>query len=293
VERFGRGRLVANLRGDDFTALKNHMTKRWGPPRVADFIQHVRSVFKYAFDTELLDRPVRFGPGFSRSSQKTIRLHKAGQGPKLFTREEIRRLVSAAGVQLEAMILFGVNCGFGNTDVATLPLSALNLETGWLDYPRPKTSIPRRCPLWPETVEDLKEVLARRPKPKEEHASLAFLSVRGTPVVSVREKDRTDGMAVAFGNLLRKVGINSRKGLGFYTLRHTFRTVADEARDQPAANCIMGHEIPRMSSVYRERISDERLKAVTDHVRNWLFAAPTAETPKAEPKSAGTGDEEE
>ena len=26
-----------------------------------------------------------------------------------------------------------------------------------------------------------------------------------------------------------------------------------------------------MSSVYREGISDERLKAVTDHVRNWLF----------------------
>ncbi len=29
-----------------------------------------------------------------------------------------------------------------------------------------------------------------------------------------------------------------------------------------------------MASVYRERISDERLKAVADHVRKWLFAAP-------------------
>jgi hypothetical protein len=26
-----------------------------------------------------------------------------------------------------------------------------------------------------------------------------------------------------------------------------------------------------MASVYRERISDERLRAVTDHVRAWLF----------------------
>ncbi len=26
-----------------------------------------------------------------------------------------------------------------------------------------------------------------------------------------------------------------------------------------------------MSSVYRERISDERRKAVSDHVRQWLF----------------------
>jgi integrase len=59
----------------------------------------------------------------------------------------------------------------------------------------------------------------------------------------------------------------------FYTLRHTFRTVADEAKDQPAVDFIMGHEVPHMSSVYRETISDVRLKAVADHVRAWLFPA--------------------
>jgi hypothetical protein len=45
------------------------------------------------------------------------------------------------------------------------------------------------------------------------------------------------------------------------------------AKDQPAVDHIMGHESPHMSTVYRERISDERLKAVTDHVRGWLFPA--------------------
>jgi integrase len=77
-----------------------------------------------------------------------------------------------------------------------------------------------------------------------------------------------------FSRLLRRLGVNGRKGLGFYTLRHTFRTVADEAKDQPAADFIMGHEVPHMSSVYRESISDERLKAVADHVRAWLFGSP-------------------
>jgi integrase len=67
-----------------------------------------------------------------------------------------------------------------------------------------------------------------------------------------------------------------RKGLGHYTLRHTFRTVADEAKDQPAADFIMGHESPHMSSVYREKISAERLRAVAEHVRAWLW-------PKASP----------
>ena len=54
-------------------------------------------------------------------------------------------------------------------------------------------------------------------------------------------------------------------------MRHTFRTVADEAKDQPAADFIMGHETPHMSSVYRETISDARLKAVSDYVRVWVF----------------------
>jgi hypothetical protein len=31
------------------------------------------------------------------------------------------------------------------------------------------------------------------------------------------------------------------------------------------------HEVSHISSIYRETISDARLKAVTDHVRNWLF----------------------
>ena len=83
------------------------------------------------------------------------------------------------------------------------------------------------------------------------------------------------------GKLLKRLSINGRNRLGFYTLRHTFRTIADEARDQPAADFLMGHEVPHMSSVYREKISDERLKAASEYVRVWLFppAKATAHLP--------------
>jgi integrase len=169
------------------------------------------------------------------------------------------------------MILLGINCGFGNSDCGNLPLSAVNLEARMIDFPRPKTGIARRCPLWPETVEALREVAGKRPVPKnEEHAGLVFITKYGLPWA----KDTADQtLAKEFGKLLRALDINGRKGLGFYTLRHTFRTIADEAKDQPAADYIMGHEVPHMSSVYRETLSDERLKAVTDHVRVWLFPA--------------------
>lgn len=50
----------------------------------------------------------------------------------MFEAQELRRLIAAANVQLKAMILLGVNCGFGNADCGTLPLSALDLDGGFV-----------------------------------------------------------------------------------------------------------------------------------------------------------------
>jgi integrase len=213
---------------------------------------------------------VRYGQAFKRPSRKVVRIDRARKGPKLFTADEIRRLLAAAGTSMRAMILLGINGGFGNADCGRLPLSAVDLEAGMIDFPRPKTGIARRCPLWPETVAALRDALAKRPAPKDEaDAGLVFITKFGLPWA----KDTADQtLAKEFGKLLRHLGINGRKGLGFYTLRHVFRTVADESKDQPATDYIMGHEVAHMSSVYRETISDGRLKAVTDYVHGWLFA---------------------
>jgi integrase len=269
VAEMGKSRLMADLGPDDFAALRNKLARRYGPHGLGTAIQCIRCVCKFAFDAELIDRPIRFGPGFKRPSKKTLRLHRAAQGPKLFTAEEVRRLIDAAKQPLRAMLLLGINAGFGNSDCGNLPLSAVNFDTGWIDYPRPKTGIPRRCPLWPETVAAIREALAARPEPKNpEHAGLVFITSRR---LAWAKATNDCPVAKETAKLLRALKINGRKALGFYTLRHTFRTVADEAKDQPAADYIMGHEVPHMSSVYRETISNERLKAVTDHVRAWLF----------------------
>ena len=57
--------------------------------------------------------------------------------------------------------------------------------------------------------------------------------------------------------------------------------MADEAKDQPAADSHHGPSRDDMASVYRETISDERLKAVADHVRSWLFTIPARGNKKA------------
>jgi integrase len=278
----GKHRPVTALDPQDFAALKSKLAKKNGPPRMSTIVQVIRCAFKHAYETGILDRPIRFGPAFKRTSKKTLRLHRAKQGPKLFAAWEVRALVEGAlvvgkegpelvrpGAQLKAMILLGINCGFGNTDCGTLSQGAVDLERGIIDFPRPKTGIPRRCVLWSETVPAIRGALAARPQPKQAaDASLVFITKYGQ---SWSKTNNAGPLTQAMRKLLDKLGLNGHRS--FYTLRHTFRTVADEAGDQPAADYVMGHEVVHMSSVYRERISDERLRAVVNHVRGWLFPA--------------------
>jgi integrase len=285
VARFGKGRRVDDLRPDDFASLRDRLARRWGPARLQMAVARVRTVLRYGYEAELLDRPVRTGPGFKPPSEKVLRLHKAAQGPKLFTAEQIRRMLDAAGVQRRAQILLGINCGLGNADCGKLPLAAVNLDAALLDFPRPKTGIPRRCVLWPETVAALREVLAARPQPRDPaDAGLVFITSAGRPWLRA---GNTHTFQAQFAKLLRRLGINGRKGLGFYTLRHVFRTVADEVRDPVAIDLIMGHSDPSMAGRYRERIDDARLRAVADHVRAWLFP-PAKDGPEAKAASAAT-----
>src|SRR5262249_35842706 len=155
--------------------------------------------------------------------------HRAKQGPKLFTADEIKAMLAAATVPMRAMILLGINGGLGNTDCGSLPLAALDLETGWIDYPRSKTGIDRRIPLWPETVQALRDALAARREPKDKaDAGLVFTTKYR---LAWAKDDRSGPISQETAKLLKKLCINHRKRLGFYTLRHTFRTIADETKD--------------------------------------------------------------
>jgi integrase len=274
VKQFGKGRLVEDLRPDDFARLRAALAKRLGPASLGVVMTIIKMIFAHAYNAELLDRPVRYGNAFDRPSKKTLRLHRAAQGVKLFSVAEVRRMLDAAGQPLRSMLLLGINAGMGNADIARLPFLALDLDGGWLNFPRGKTGINRRCPLWPETVQALREAIAARPAPRDpEFAGLVYITERGD--TWFRDVGSSP-LNRAVAKLLRRLGINGRKGLGFYTLRHVFRTVADEAHDQPACDHLMGHHDPSMADHYRERISDARLRTVADHVRQWLFSTPEA-----------------
>jgi integrase len=266
---FGRERLVSDLASDDFERLRATIAQTCGPVRVGNEVQRIRVLFKFALDSGLIDRPVRYGASFKRPPRRVLRRLRGQNGPRMFESNEIRRLLDAAGQPLRAMILLGVNCGFGNAECASLPITAVDLVAGWVRFPRPKTGIDRRCPLWPETVEAIQDWLTKRPEPKDsENADSLFVTKQGLSW----HKDTSDNpISKEVRKLLIEMGMH-RKGLAFYGLHHTFETIGGEALDQVAVDFIMGHVRDDMASVYRERISDERLRRVTEHVSGWLFA---------------------
>ena len=292
VAAFGN-REVEGLRPADFSLLMSQLyAKGWGAVSIANAVQRVRTVFRYAGPDQagLISRAVSYGPDFRRPERRVLRIARANAGPRMFEATDLQTILAdSPTAAMRAMILLGINCGFGNHDVSTLPLSALKLDAGWVAHHRPKTGIPRRCPLWPETVAALREVIAHRTQPADPaDADLVFITRLGRPwhgddlqqAAFEATKPGEQPKLVQYdpvgemSKLLRRLNLH-RRGVGFYALRHTFETIAGGTPDQAAqvaVDAIMGHDRGDMASAYRERIDDSRLRAVADHVHGWLFA---------------------
>lgn len=264
----GKHTAVDSIRPDDLLKYRRKLAETNGATSLGNEVTRCRVVFNFAFANGLIEKPVRYGE-FKRPKKYASRRLRASKGSKLFEAAELREIIDAADIQLRAMILLGINCGFGNADCGTLPIEAVDLAGGWIDYPRPKTGIARRCPLWPETVAALREWLPNRKQPTDDaNAGLLFVTKYG----SSWHVDGASGNPISaeFRKLLNKLDLY-REGLSFYALRHTFQTIGDEAGDYLAVRRIMGHADNSISDLYRERFSDDRLVKVVEHVHAWLF----------------------
>ncbi|MBM4069104.1 MAG: hypothetical protein FJ271_09195 [Planctomycetes bacterium] len=290
IDQFSRERLVSDLRHDDFRQFRSQLAKRYNVVSLRNCINRICIIFNFAHEAGLIDKPMTFGGCFDRPSALSLRRERNARGARLFTRDECIAILEAADVQQKAMVLLALNCGYGNTDVANLRESHFK-PGGWVEFPRVKTEIPRRCPLWPETLEAVNAWLPLRPRPANPEArGLVFLTAKqGRAWVRVQPRKRTpdddtdddkgpqdiplDALSQAFAKLLRKLGINGRRG--FYCFRHCVETIGGESRDQVAVDAIMGHVDSSMSANYRHAISDDRLRAVVNVIHDWLWSKPT------------------
>jgi len=286
---FGKDSQVSDLRPEDFGRFRIELAKtKKSLVTLGNAIIRTRSFFNWALTNRHILAPVDFGTSFEIPGRKAKRKAKnqakqRGQG-RTFTADECRQMIEAARQPVKTMILLGLNCGFGQTDVANLPLNAVDLNKGWIDFPRVKTETDRRCPLWPETIESLREAICLRTEPQlQEDAHLVFLTTKGNRWIQKGqfkpETDKTgemfffnDNVAKEFAKLLVKLKLKRRGS--FYNLRHCFRTEAANAQDREAIDVIMGHVDASMGGNYVDHVEDKRLTAVADVVYKWLFPVP-------------------
>lgn len=298
VAHLGRNRLVSDIRPLDWADFRDKIASTRGPVATGNVVRHVRGIMSFAYKFDLIEKPIKFGDSFSLPEKKELRAAREERGVRMFDAATIRTILAGASQPLKAMVLLGINCAFGQSDCSKLTFKFVDLESGWHRFPRTKNSKPRRCPLWPETIAAIREAVAARPTPSDPSlADRVFITKFGGEFVKVSQHANgkvvpIDAAGLTFGKLLRKLGLK-REGLNFYALRHTFQTVAEDSGEAVATSFIMGHcdDPADMSAVYREQVSDERLRRATDHVRAWLMAAeplpekPDAATPAA--KRAG------
>ncbi|MFN0135696.1 MAG: tyrosine-type recombinase/integrase [Phycisphaerae bacterium] len=301
----GTARPVKSLTADDFLNYRRLIglrglrgNKPLGVHAITRTIVAIQSMFKWGVLTGVLEQLPRYGQAFAKPSAADVRRSRAKRerenGKKLFTADQILALLSSAAPTVKVAILLGINGGFGNTDCSALPRTAIDLDRGLIDFERPKTAVRRIVPLWPETVTAIRALLdGERPKPASDEAKpLLFRSEQGYALVR-QTIQRSDGGEIKkvvyidrlgdwFDGLLVELKLK-RYGLGFYSLRHTFRTWADDCGDQHAIHRVMGHSIPGMSGVYIEEIGLERLRRVVNLVRSrvWPQFDGAAVTPQA------------
>lgn len=260
----GRNAVVDELAPVDFARLRSRLAKGQGPKSLEGHVARARAIFNYADKNGFLERSLNklWGTEFNKPSKTVLTKHRNAT-VRMFTPSEIKQLIGGASPQVAAQIWLGINAGLGATDLARLRFD--HIEGEWMNLPRSKTGIMRRCWLWPETRQAIQEAIEARTEPKDPALRDVILITKYG-----RDWSHQGTLSSEFAKLAKRVGIVG-KGKTHYTLRHVFQTIGDETKDFVAVSRIMGHAQASISDSYREMIDDNRLRAVSEHVREWLL----------------------
>jgi len=257
----GPTRPLASLKSEDYGAWCADMAKTNGAVSMGNHVMRVRAFLKWAVGEDLI---AKIPPhGLEKPTAKELRKARKAQKSRLFESAEIQRLLKYASPPMRAMILLAVNAGMGNEDLALLKTS--NVKDEWLDCPRVKTEVDRRVPLWPETIKALAAI-----EPGQD--GYVFHTKYGNLWTIPNSSGAGSPISGQFAKLCQNLDLYKPRR-GFYSLRHTCATIGEECGDSAAIEYILGH-VPLtgdMGAVYRERMSDERLLKVTEHIRQWLL----------------------
>ncbi len=139
-----------------FATWKMSLRKRnYSSKSINHYLSAVRSMIIFAEETGLLEK----SPLLKRVKNESPMQTSVRKKP-LYTPEQLSLLLEKADSQLKAMLLLGLNCGFGPKDIHDLTWEDITEER--ITLPRSKTGVSQTFLLWPETQEALKCIRKER-----------------------------------------------------------------------------------------------------------------------------------
>ncbi len=253
---------VSDLTPEKWTEISQSFPPAWSLNMFNTRIKIVRSCFNFAQDSGWV-KPMRYGK-FCVIKQNVLKKAKARKPPKLYTAEEILKILEFCHDDLKCCILLSLSTGMGGTDLSLLRLS--DIKGGFIVGRRSKTQVARKAPVWPEVA----HLLAKLDTGKDE---CLFRTQTGLPLVGAME--HSSNYQSAFKRACKRAGVDNR---GPYLLRSITQTICEQANvplASLATSRIMGHKRTEVSETYRkeDNIPDWQIVRVSDFLHSWLYKA--------------------
>lgn len=212
AEWFGHGSPVDEITGRILSDYRLHLLKKvesmqWSRNTANDRLVTVRSFVRWLWQIEAIPQLPRIMDGRT----KALNIGTSSSEIKVFTKQEITKLLNESSDRTKLYILLMLNCGMTQKDIADLQHSEFDWDAGRIIRKRSKTRKHGTVPevnykLWPETVRLLKQERSRGRK------GTVLLNANGQPLLAEEvtasgKYKKNDNIKSAFYRLQKKTKI--------------------------------------------------------------------------------------
>jgi hypothetical protein len=255
---------------------RNRPTTKRGKPAspdtVRDVIKRIKVFIKWLHRNPDFDwrRPddLEFGRVRIPLSAEEVAAKASPTQVQTYALEELCTLYEYATPFERFFMLLGLNCGFGQAEIATLQLT--EIREGHIKRLRYKSRVYGEWKLWPQTVQAIEWAMKRRPATNSPYL---VLTRKGCPLAELTKgNNRNTKIANAWTTLLRRIRKDDAgfRKLSFNKLRKTAGDLVRELADDETASMFLCHG-QTVADDLLERYTNRKFGRV--HHANDLMAA--------------------